>query len=246
MLIEPTGACASDAFALALGGGVGVGVFAGVGVIVGATVALAVLVGDAVGALVGVGGVVAVAVTVGTAVSGMVGVTVALGSGVGACVIVGTGVGITVGVVVATIAVVADGVGAGMVDVATLAGGVAIGLLTVGAPNAGATRRRTNDAPSTIPIKIARVVIGIDGRWLGPVILLHPSLHPARLMRRAPPHPPVNLADTLARLRRCEVEYDAERENDQQRHDRRWLMDGSCEHEQRQRHACRLLPLLRR
>jgi len=167
MLIEPTGACASAAFALALGGGVGVGVVVGVGlgtcvavgIVVGATVALVVLVGDTVGALVAVG------------------ITVALGSGVGACVAVETGVGIAVGVVVATIVVVADGVGTDMVDVTTLAGGVAIGLLTVGAPNAGATSRRTSDEPSTIPTTIARVVIGIEGRWPGFVIMPLPSLH---------------------------------------------------------------------
>jgi hypothetical protein len=167
MLIEPTGACVSVAFALALGGGVGVGgvvgvglgTCVGVGIVVGATVALVVLVGDTVGALVAVG------------------ITVALGSGVGACVAVETGVGIAVGVVVATIIVVADGVGTDMVDVTTSAGGVANGLLTVGAPNAGATSRRTSDAPSTIPTTIARVVIGIGGRWPGDVIMPLPSLH---------------------------------------------------------------------
>jgi len=208
MLIEPAGACASVAFALALSGGVGVGVFAGVGVVVGVGSGAGVAVGIVVGGIV-VGATVAVGVAVGISAGVAVGITVALGRGVGACVAVGTGVGIAVGVVVATSVVVADGVGTGMLGDATVAGGVAIGLLTVGAPNAGATRRRTNDAPSTRPIRIARVVLGIDGRWPGFVILLHPSSHLARLMRCALPHPPVNLADTLSRLRRCQARHSA-------------------------------------
>jgi len=52
MLIEPAGACASVAFALALGGGVGVGVFAGVGVVEGVGLGTAVAVGIVVGGIV--------------------------------------------------------------------------------------------------------------------------------------------------------------------------------------------------
>jgi len=160
----------SLADALTVAGGIGAGVEAIVGV--GAAVGFAVAV--TLGAM--VGGRVATVVEVGTAAGVFVGadvaVAAALGSGIGTIVVVGTGAGTSVDAAVGTAASSGGMVEVDKVGAATVGGGVAIGLLTVGAPIAGTTRRCADEPPRTIPTRIARVVIGTPGRWLGPVILL--------------------------------------------------------------------------